>query len=190
MKIRLVYLVIMWLPFFLLSCSSFSKQYPISEYTPLAKNPCNELDSSLYLFFEGEKLDFNYTKIGYVEVVGSKYDMDFELLNHLKYKAFSNCANGLINIETGYKQREERLTDDNDNKVFYDAKYYKALAVRINTDSTFLSKHQGEAVATTRIENMDLKLAEEKALNKKTSYQYLLLTVVGIAVLAGIGAAM
>ncbi len=190
MKIRFVYPVIMLFPFFFLSCSSYSKQYPISEYTPIAQKPCNELDSSLYLFFEGEKLDFNYTKIGYVEVVGSKYDTDFELLNHLKYKAFSNCANGLINIETGYKQREERLTDDNNNKVFYDAKYYKALAVRINTNSTFLSQHHSESIATSRLENTDQKLVEEKINDNKKSYQYLLLSILGIGALLAIGGTM
>jgi hypothetical protein len=118
------------------------------EYTAIQEYNSIEKDSSIYLFYNGEQLDFQYRKIGEVESEGSEYASNTEVLNYLKYKAWENGANGLINIKSDYKNREQGVLFNSESEDIYNSKYYSAIAVKIAVDSAFLAKY-GNGTDTT-----------------------------------------
>lgn len=154
----------------LYGCAVTYGDYTSNQYTQIQPNDCSEKASSIYLFYEGEQLDFDYVKIGEVETEGEEYARNSEVLDYIKYEAWRNCANGLINIRDGYKDREQGyLFDfDSDSEEIYSSKYYHAIAVKIKVDSIFLEKY-GNGVDTSFISNVE-KYKEEQ--DKRTSNQF------------------
>ena len=59
----------------------------ISKITKIENTPCTERANKIYMFFEGEKIDFTYKKIGLVEAQGNNYALNNKVINHLKYSA-------------------------------------------------------------------------------------------------------
>ncbi|SNR15949.1 hypothetical protein [Tenacibaculum jejuense] len=114
---------------------------PSVEYTAFKNEDCKEKHQSLYLFFEGEEIAFEYEKLGLVEVEGEQFASNTEALDKLKQKAWENCANGLIKIETGYKDRERGVAFVEETEEVYSAKFYKAIAVKIIVDDNFRAKY-------------------------------------------------
>ncbi len=60
-----------------------------------------------------------------VEVDGAQYSNDQQLLSQLKYKAWNNCANGVINIKKSFKVRELSTTGSDGKKkhLFFNCIY-------------------------------------------------------------------
>ena len=114
---------------------------PSVEYTAFKNEDCEEKHQSLYLFFDGEEIAFEYEKLGLIEVEGEQFASNTEALNKLKQKAWENCANGLIKIETGYKNRERGVAFVEETEEVYSAKFYKAIAVKIIVDDDFRAKY-------------------------------------------------
>lgn len=142
----------------LLSIGLFSKcvsygNTTVSQYTPIKNTPCNQPPSNFYLFFEGESLDFKYEKVGLVETDGEEYAKTEDMINNLSYKAWNNCANGLINIKHEIREREKGRTFDSTSTEIYNSQHYSAVAINIDTDSTFLAKH-GSGIDTTFVQNV------------------------------------
>lgn len=119
----------------------------LSYYSALEKADCASLDANVHIFFEGEPLNFRYKKIGIVEAEGKDNADRTDLLNELKYQAWRHCANGIINIDDGYKERTEGVLFNNDSETVYSAKTYTGIAVQIEKDSVFCKKYG--AVADT-----------------------------------------
>jgi len=151
--------IVLLLPFLIFSCAL--GDYTTSQYTEIEPYECKVKDSTIYIFFEGEPVDFNYTKVGYVNAQGSKYATHAEVLNHLKYEAWKHCANGLIQTSSGftYREREVEFFEEGDTDV-YSSKYYSALAVRIDTDSAFLAKY-GSGIDTTFVQPVTAYKAQQ-----------------------------
>lgn len=118
-------------------CISYGN-YTKSELISVTEYSCNQKSDTLSVLFEGEKFDFEYDRIGLVKVEGKRYTSDDEVLNHLKYQAWRNCADAIINISLGSKTREEGMIlfsgDDDDD---YTSTVFTGLAVRIRKDSSF-----------------------------------------------------
>lgn len=113
-----------------------------SRITRVNEIECNEKADRMYLFFEGEPIDYTYERIGLVEANGDQYTKDEVVLDYLKYEAWNACANAIININRDFKTREEGYVLDNKDDIdLYDATVFSGLAVRIHTDSAFVAKY-------------------------------------------------
>jgi hypothetical protein len=110
-------------------------------FTPINYNYTKSNSDSMYIFFSGEEIDFNYEKIGLVEAKGHEYASNSEILDNLKYVAWTKGANGIIFVRNNYAQRESGYLFDSENEEAYDAKVYEGMAVHIETDSCFLNKY-------------------------------------------------
>ncbi len=132
---------LIWTLLFLLvlsGCITTTGAYSTTAYTPISNTPVTDKADRIHVFFEGEKLNFKYTKIGLVEAVGGPYDSNTKLLNYLKKQAWNNGANGVIHIKRDYKTRSlEHSTLDTSYTETYSADVYRGIAVKIEIDSTF-----------------------------------------------------
>ncbi len=72
----------------------------------------------IYLFFQGEPIDFNYRKIGLIESQGHRYANNALKLDIMKYQAWNNYANAIINISDGLKPIETRRIMDSVSYVY------------------------------------------------------------------------
>ena len=150
---------------------------------------CENRAPKIHVFFEGEMLDFKYRKIGIVEAEGDEYAGPNEVLNHLKYEAWKSCGNGLINVNSSFKDREQGYLFDFDSDLTetYSSRYYSAIAVKIDTDSAFLEKY-GSGVDTTFVTTVRKERDESV---KQTSNQIALsiITTVILSIVLIIGIA-
>jgi len=181
---NLLYLTLMG--FLFSGCAMTHGDYIKTEYTRLRNDPCKVPSGQMYLFFEGENIDFEYTRLGHVEAIGDRYADNQEILDHLKYKARENCANGVINIQKGLRDRTEGvgLSDEHDKP--YDAHTFQGVAVQIDADSLFLEKY-GRQTDTTYIQQVKTTLDKER---KQAGTQVVVSVLTGIgAVVLGIMAA-
>ncbi len=115
--------------------------YTGGQFTSITNETCDKKADKIYLFFEGEQLDFEYKKIGLVEANGHASASNAKVFNHLRYQAWKNCANGIINISDGYRNREEGIFFSPETKETYSSKVFKGIAVKIKTDSAFISMY-------------------------------------------------
>lgn len=144
------------------SCSVTRGDHTYSTYTKInTQKTCKTKAPHVYLFHEGEETDFDYTKLGEVEAHGGDYASNREVLDCLKLKAWSNCANGLIQIKSGYKTRTKILGNNPDSTENYNSKYYSALAVDIEMDSTFIEKY-GMHQDTSFVKNVSADKLQRK----------------------------
>lgn len=179
---RFTFIALSFLTLFGQSCSVTYGDRTNSSFTKIeTQKPCKEKASHVYLFYEGEAIDFNYKKLGEVEVKGGDFASNREVMDYLKLKAWSNCANGLIHIQSGYIKRTKRNIDHPELDRDYNAKYYKALAVNIEMDSAFIAKYGMKQ--DTAFVNRILKSQEEET--RKESNQLVGSFLIGTAVVLG-----
>lgn len=104
--------------------------------TLITNNQYSEKANNVELYFENENIDFEYEKIGFVEVKGNQNSSTSLLLDYLQFEAWDNYANAVINVQSLYVDREiTTLMSDNDSKVQYSAQVFNGLAIRIKTKS-------------------------------------------------------
>ncbi len=97
----------------------------------------NSANQPIVLFFESEPINFTYKKIGLVEVQGAEYSTETEIIDHLKYEAWKNYSNAIINIKKSTKVIEERASNsDPKQKRQFNTSVYSGISVRI-PDSLF-----------------------------------------------------
>ena len=75
-----------------------------------------------------------------MQIDGGNTDSKQDVLNRLKYSAWKNCANGIINISNSYSVREEGELFD-DDKAYYQSNNYSGIAVQIDIDEDFINKY-------------------------------------------------
>ena len=134
------------------SCLMTYGDYMHNTYTPLEKAVNVQKSNKIYLFFNGEPIDFKYKKLGLIECQGYEYAKHSAILDHLKYQAWRNNANAIINISDGLNPRETGYLFDSTPNV-YQAKVFKGIAVSIDIDSAFIAKY-GNNVDTSFIANV------------------------------------
>lgn len=115
--------------------------YISNDYTKLSDLPCNDRPNNVFLFFEGENIDFQYQKMAIIEVDGEKYSDNTAILNQLKCSAWSNCADGIINVKKTYKNREMGVIGNDKSKEVYTSSVFTGIAVKIKQDSSFTKKY-------------------------------------------------
>ena len=144
-------------------------------YTQLQKSPCAEKSNRIYLFFKGEQYDFNYEKIGLIEVNGRAYANEAEVLDYMKKKAWEQCADAIINIEIGETTRESGISFVEETEEVYRSKMYRGIAVNIYEDSTFFKKYYIPA-DTSFVERVNKK---HEKISKSDAGWGIFLTLVG-----------
>lgn len=139
-----------------------------SYYSSLTDTQCSKRASTVYTFFEGEELDFSYTKLGTVEVEGEQGASNKTLIDHLKNKAWINCANAIINIKSDFKIREQGMLFNEESEEVYHSKYYSAIAVRVDIDDNFLRKYgKGDSLSFNKRVN-----EHQEKQSKRTGNQF------------------
>jgi hypothetical protein len=105
----------------------------------------------MLLFFDGEPITFEYTKIGLIEVKGDPNTSTTDLLNHLKYEAFKNGGDAVIVVKDGYATRQSGVIFSKTPPTNYTSHIFSGIAIKIkksldlidqssNNDTTFISK--------------------------------------------------
>jgi hypothetical protein len=148
---------------FVTSCFVTYGDRTSSNITRLTQDTCKLPAKHVLLFFDGEPIDFKYDKIGLVEAEGAENVSNEKVLDYLKYEAWKNCADAIIKVKPGYKDREQGTLFDKDSERVYASKVFSGLAVRIQRDSTY--KEHIDTAFVSRVRKDD-----EQA-NKKTSNQ-------------------
>jgi len=140
-----------------------------AEFTRISTDTCLNNADKIYLFFENEPIDFNYKKIGIIEIKGSEYTSEESFMKQLQYTAWKNKANGIIAISSNYTPNQVEVKVDNSNQTsthnFTNSKFVKGIAVQINQDSVFTKKY-GAGIDTSFIPQ---KITAEETQNKKKS---------------------
>lgn len=142
------FIFIILLPAFLLSGCAIYGDNILTQSSTLSDVICEEEPTQIYLFFAGENIDFKYQKIALIEAVGNEYSSNEKILDHLKYEAWRNCANAIINIENNFKERTTGLSLNDSSEDVYSVPVFTGIAVKIEKDSAFISSH-GNAIDTS-----------------------------------------
>lgn len=108
--------------------------YPKEVFTPLQDEPitCNKKDSIVALYFEGEPINFEYEKVGLIEIQGANYDNDSQVIRDLKKLAIAKCCDAVIGIRKGSVEREEGLAFVGDGDFTYKSITYYGIGIRRN----------------------------------------------------------
>lgn len=124
------------------SCFTYG-EFTQSQYTSVTNSSnCQNKPSTMHLFFESEQPNTSYKKIGIVEAQGREFASYEEVLDHLKYQAWQNCANALLHIRSGYTDRVQGIVSPNEYiEEVYTSKYFEAVAVKINVDDSFIQQY-------------------------------------------------
>lgn len=112
--------------------SSCGVTFPRTGYTSLQKVKCEKKPDYIHLYFQGEKVDFEYEKIGMIEVVSGRSESNDKMLDYLKYRAWLHCADAVINVRHDYKSTTSSSGDDittTEEKIFF------GLAVKLVVDT-------------------------------------------------------
>lgn len=141
--------ILLFVSIFLSSCLVTYNDFTSSTITKLAEVKCKNPANQIGLYFEGEPIRFQYEKIGLVEAKGAPNASNGNVLDHLKFAAWTNCANAIINIKQGYKNEQTGLIfDSQTQKRNFSATVFSGLAVRIISDSIPL---QTDTLFATRV---------------------------------------
>lgn len=182
-NLYLVYLIFATtLTLLLQSCTVTYGDETQSRMMKFENTTCGEKPDRVHLFFESEKVDFEYQKIGLIEVEGNENAYDEKLISHLKYQAWQYCADAVIGIETDFRPRETGLLTDRSDARVYSSKVMKGIAVKVKKDSIFNSKYQ--IPADTSFVSFVRK--EQDNNNEKLDYQVGFSYLIGVLVFFGV----
>lgn len=110
-------------------------------FTPLQKEKLSTKPEAVTLYFEGESVPFPYEKRGLVEVRGSDEATVASLLDRLKYAAYQDGADAVIQIKKTYTYREKGILadvlDQDRKKDMYESVTFNGIAVKVLYDSTY-----------------------------------------------------
>lgn len=112
------------------SCSSSEYTQTTGKIFACKNLECVEKADNIYLLNSGNLKDLEYQIIGVVEAEGILEEMT---LSRVKYIAWENCANAILDLKTEKSNNFEEV----DNFI---PKKISGLAVKVNEDSIFYAK--------------------------------------------------
>jgi hypothetical protein len=122
------------------------------KYSKLSNDTCSVKAPKVELYFENELLPFTYSKVGIIEVQSGEYTPNETLFDYLKYYAWSNCGNAVINIKMNYIDRETGLiTAKKEELRTYKATIMTGIVVKKNTNA--IQQLDTNFIQTVRTEN-------------------------------------
>jgi hypothetical protein len=142
--------------FCLTACYTPNGTRTARQFSKISDTPCEERSQNVQLFFEGENIDFQYVKLGFVEASGVKNSTSETVLDHLRYEAWKNCADGIISVKRAVKEREMGYTPGDKNEI-YSSTLFTGIAVKIKRDSSFLAKY-GNKNDTTFVKTVNKEI--------------------------------
>lgn len=173
------------LAFILAGCVSYGENTR-SSLVSFNEIQCEQKSSNLYLFVEGENIDFEYEKIGLIEVQSGQFATSEEAFDELKYQVWNNCANGIINIEQSSTLRETGTTFV-DNEEMYSSYVVTGVAVRITEDDDFIIVNEKNRVSLDFVEKVEgRKNKEMKKANAEGTMSVIAIIAGAIAILASL----
>ncbi|MEO9964936.1 MAG: hypothetical protein ABJF11_04055 [Reichenbachiella sp.] len=150
-----------------------------SQLISVTEYQCSNKSDTLNIFFEGETIDFEYDQIGLVKVEGKRYTNDQQVLDHLKFQAWKNCADAIINVSIGSTIREQGLLFDVESDDQYASTVFTGLAVRIRKDTTFSHQNYPYTTRDTFVKTVKSELKKES----DNSTAEVALSIVGLTAL-------
>ncbi|MEO9483814.1 MAG: hypothetical protein ABJG47_10230 [Ekhidna sp.] len=118
-----------------------------SDFSPFKEVICDEKSDELYLFMENEKVDFEYERIGLMEIQGGQFSSLNEVMNELKRTAWENCANAIINVSQSNATRESGTAFVEESEEQYTSKILTGMAIRVDLSKSFKADHVSKAVS-------------------------------------------
>lgn len=91
---------------------------------------CEKKPENIELVFEGEKVNFEYDKVGLIEVQGESFSNDKEILEKIKLLAKNNCCDAIINLKRDRTNRQSGLLFTTEYDRNYSAITFHGIAVR------------------------------------------------------------
>ncbi|UPT69598.1 MAG: hypothetical protein M0D53_10495 [Flavobacterium sp. JAD_PAG50586_2] len=91
---------------------------------------CETPPQNIELVFDGEKVNFEYDKVGLIEVQGESFSNDKEVLEKIKALAKTNCCDAIINLKRDRTNRESGLLFTTEYDHSYSAITFHGIAVR------------------------------------------------------------
>lgn len=187
MKTASTFLVISTL-FLLTGCALTSGEFNTTEFAKLSSAPCIDKPTNVELFFEDEKIDFEYEKVGFIETTGDNRTKNETMLNQLKYEAYKNCADAVISIKREYNAREQGTVYNNDTKEIYSAVIFTGIAVKIKQDSAFIAANDQTRVDTTFLNTVKKeKIKNSKEITKQMGFSLVSVTLAIVFLLVYLG---
>ena len=95
-----------------------------------AEVKCENPPQDVELYFDNEKISFEYEKIGLIEIQGYQLASDEELIKELKTVAKNKCCDAVIFIKSEYVNRERGILFSNQPPEVFISKNYTAIVVR------------------------------------------------------------
>lgn len=89
-----------------------------------------QIDSVL-IFVEGEKLNFEFEKVGLIEIQGAQNSYDEDLILDLKKETIRRDCDAIINFQKNYTDREAGILFSKEPLRKYTSKTYGGIAVKI-----------------------------------------------------------
>ncbi len=133
------FFLLIQLVFIAASCATPSYSNHVN-YTALGAVDCKGKAHNIFLFFEGETTDFDYRKVGLVQV---SYALDEEMVYQLmKQEAWEQCGNVLLQVKK--VSQPEVYTDSNGDVSTRNHTYYTGIVAQIDESSAFWQKHRNE----------------------------------------------
>jgi hypothetical protein len=114
----------------LTSCVGY---YSKEIFTPLKsdyKADCVTPPTEVQLLFEGESVNFEYERIGLIEVQAEYTGKEADQLKVLTNLAKAKCCDAVIGIKKGYVVREIGLVFTNETNQTYQAVSFSGIAVK------------------------------------------------------------
>lgn len=127
---------------------------------------------NIYLFREGDSLDFEYIVLGAVSGEAATGAKEYMAESYMKYSAWENYANGIIEVKVDSSQILNKI------------KKIQGKAVKINQDSLFFAKY-GKISDLNFLDDLNIKRS-----NGKSAIKSILITIgviYGIMALFAIG---
>lgn len=103
MKFRIPHFILLSsIYLFAAGCQSYIPYQGDTIFTSTSQEPCLGRESEIQIFPSSAQLDFNYQKIGLIELnLGPNSNKEIKI-DRLKYEAWKNCANAVIHVSTDY----------------------------------------------------------------------------------------
>ncbi|MBN2011693.1 hypothetical protein JW960_20355 [candidate division KSB1 bacterium] len=148
-------------------------------YTPTTDKQYINESGVVDIYFDGVDVKREYEQIGFVEAIGSEYSSNDEILNYLKYKAYKNGADAVIQVKNNYINREEGLLIDNEDDDVYTAKVFSGVAIKY-LDGTDVNVGLRQDTSFVNYVELDMKKNADKT-EKQIILSLIFIITLGIA---------
>ena len=140
---------------------------------PISYNSFNNLEclyrpKQVYVFYDGEPINFKYKRLGSMEYLGEPERKGTTAIQYLQHKAWLNCADGIIITNNAIRDVPTEFDEEDGIISSYKQAHVNAIAVKMEKDSSFYAQNgqKDESLVYTYI---DQEIAEKAETTNSTS---------------------